>query len=332
MIRLLIGDALTRLRDLPDKSVQCCVTSPPYFGLRCYGHPGQIGREPTPEEFVGALVNVFREVRRVLRDDGTFWLNIGDSYASGNRATYRSGASQNKGQHVQNNLPRPRDPEGIKPKDLLGIPWMLAFALRTDGWYLRQEIIWAKPNPMPESVRDRCTKSHEQIFLFSKSPKYYYDADAIAEDATCGRFRGSGPMVNAGTGRNDAGTGTVGDYRKRPSKKRGDFNGKTNAMPGRESFRAVTDKRNKRSVWVVTPKPFKGAHFATFPPDLVEPCILAGTPLGGVVLDPFGGAGTTGLVALEHGRSAILVEINPEYAVLTQNRIGANRVNLEYDL
>ena len=266
--KLLIGDCLGLLKGLPEGSVNCCVTSPPYFGLRDYGMDGQIGLELTPEQYVAKMVAVFREVRRALRDDGTLWLNIGDSYGKG--------------------------------KQLIGIPWRLAFALQADGWVLRQEIIWHKPNPMPESVKDRCTKAHEQIFLLSKSPRYYFDSEAMKEDAVCT-------------------TGTVRFSNRRAA----GMAVKASGNEGRESARqdARKDTRNRRSVWSVATRPYKGAHFATFPPALIEPCILAGCPVGGVVLDPFGGSGTTAGVAVANGRNAILCELNPEYGELVQGRV-----------
>jgi len=293
-----LGDCLESLRAMPDKSVHCCITSPPYFGLRDYGVDGQIGLEPTPEEFVQALVKVFREVRRVLRDDGTLWLNIGDSYARTGGTDRKVSASAKVGS-TRNTLEQMSDRTsraaslGLKDKDLIGIPWMLAFALRADGWYLRQDIIWHKPNPMPESVRDRCTKAHEYVFLLSKGPKYYFDADAVKEPAVCDRMRG--PAEHA-------------------DKKSTNGNGGL-------SRREPQPFRNRRSVWSVATRSYKGAHFATFPPDLIEPCILAGCPAGGTVLDPFGGSGTTAGVALAHGRNAILCELNPEYAALVPARI-----------
>ena len=282
---------------LPDASAQTCVTSPPYFGLRDYGVDGQIGLEPTPDEFVASLVTVFREVRRVLRDDGTLWLNLGDSYARTGGTdrkvpeTARVGSTRNTMTQMGDRTSKA--PSGLKDKDLIGVPWRVAFALQADGWYLRQDIIWHKPNPMPESVRDRCTKAHEYIFLLSKSPRYYFDSEAIKEPASAPPKK-CGPKNDAS--RNDSGrTGIV----------RGD--GET---------------RNRRSVWTVSTKPFGEAHFATFPPALIEPCILAGSRLGDTVLDPFGGAGTTGLVAQQHGRNAVLTEINPEYAEIARRRIG----------
>lgn len=318
-----VGDCRQLMREMPDESVQCCVTSPPYFGLRDYGHPGQIGQEETPEAFVAAMVDVFREVRRVLKADGTCWLNLGDSYNAagrtghGTRIGCKQGTNRASATKADNCWPSVAD---LKPKDLIGIPWRVAFALQADGWYLRQDIIWAKPNPMPESVTDRCTKSHEYIFLLSKSEQYFYDHEAIKEPAECGRLRGSGPMVKPGTGRNDS--AMTGDHRVRPSKKKGDFNSKTEAMAdsGQNAFRAVTDTRNKRSVWNVQTFSYPEAHFATYPPDLIKPCIMAGTKPGDVVLDPFGGSGTTGQVAIELGRRAILCELNEDYAQIIHQR------------
>jgi len=318
-----VGDCRESLRQMPEQSAHTCVTSPPYFGLRDYGHGGQIGLEPTPDEFVAAMVEVFREVRRVLRDDGTLWLNLGDSYAQSGGAGAQGATGQRASRtFTANGTLRTKNQDGIKAKDLIGIPWRVAFALQADGWYLRQDIIWHKPNPMPESVTDRCTKAHEYIFLLSKGPRYFFDHAAIKEPATCGRLRGSGPMVAEGAGRNDAATGTRGDYRTRPSVKPSAFDGKTNDLKGREAFRAVTDMRSKRDVWTVASRPFKGAHFATFPPALIEPCVLAGCPVGGTVLDPFGGAGTTGLVAEQYGRNSVLCELNPDYAAMAAARIG----------
>ena len=311
-----VGDCLASLRAMPDQSVQTCVTSPPYFGLRDYGVDGQIGLEATPDAFVARLVEVFREVRRVLRDDGTLWLNLGDSYAAARGGTHQpaetlaggkggkadDGARVNRDRHDGYNPTRNAPAIGLKHKDLIGIPWRVAFALQADGWYLRQDIIWHKPNPMPESVTDRCTKAHEYVFLLSKSARYYFDADAIKEpaaDASAARLAQPNLKSQAGSTR---------------------VPGKTNG-----TMKAVgnSETRNRRSVWTVTTKPFKGAHFATFPPDLIEPCILAGCPVGGVVLDPFGGSGTTAGVALKHGRKAVLCELNPEYAAMMPARIAA---------
>lgn len=293
-IRILTGDCREVLKTLPDQCAHCCVTSPPYFGLRDYGVDGQIGLEQTPDEYVAEMVAVFREVRRVLRDDGTLWLNLGDSYAS-QPSWGRGGGSTLDGrkQGHEGGKSADRTRMGLKPKDLIGIPWRVAFALQADGWYLRQDIIWHKPNPMPESVRDRCTKAHEYIFLFSKSPRYYFDAEAVKEDSVIGvgAVRRFGAIVQNGD-RNDEGRHTEND-----------------------GF------RNRRSVWTVSTKPFKGAHFATFPPDLIEPCILAGCPKGGTVLDPFGGAGTTGLCADRLNRNAVLIELNPEYVQIAKRRL-----------
>jgi DNA modification methylase len=290
-VRILVGDNRARLRELPDQSVQMCVTSPPYFGLRDYGHDGQIGLEATPDAFVAELVGVFREVKRVLRDDGTLWLNLGDSYTG---AANSGGANKNDGgpAYRVGNLP-PKQGNGLKSKDLIGIPWRVAFALQADGWYLRSDIIWHKPNPMPESVTDRPTKSHEYIFLLTKSEWYYYDAAAVAEPAQDGAKAFNGSPTYADGDRNDA---------------------------GRRDKNAI-ETRNKRSVWTVSTSPYKGAHFATFPPALIEPCIKAGSREGDVVLDPFGGAGTTGLVADRLGRSSVLCELNPTYAKMAADRI-----------
>jgi len=325
------GDCITVLKEqFAPESVQCCVTSPPYWGLRDYGCEGQLGLEKTPEEYVAKMVAVFREVRRVLKADGTLWLNLGDSYAGSGKGRNGDGhhsqgtqwrQAANRGAVsgvIRNNQETP----DLKAKDLVGIPWRVAFALQADGWYLRSDIIWAKPNPMPESVTDRPTKSHEYIFLLSKSARYYYNSEAIKEPAECGRLRGSGPMVKPGTGRNDAKMN--GDYRTRPSAAKGSFSGKTEAMAatGQNAFRAVTDRRNKRTVWTVATQPYAGAHFATFPPKLIEPCILAGCPPGGRVLDPFAGAGTTLVVARKHGRQGVGIELNPAYITLAERRIA----------
>lgn len=360
MGRILCGDSLEMLKTLPDCSVDCCVTSPPYYGLRDYGtgkwvggdpnckHQGtpihtreninenwgegfkdvknkmvfapfkqvcplcgahredfQIGLEETPEIFIDHLVGVFREVRRVLKKDGTCWVNMGDSYCgTGDKGNFKDPKYPNgrNGLSVAKN----KKVDGCKSKDLIGIPWMLAFALRADGWYLRQDIIWAKPNPMPESVTDRCTKSHEYIFLLSKSPKYYFDNEAIKEGAKC-----------------------KGD--KRNGKGRIAYDGKrTNGQDkhAQQSFVTVTDKRNKRDVWRVPVQPVKEAHFATFPEKLIEPCILAGCKQGGVVLDPFFGSGTTGIVAERYGRDYIGIELNPEYVKIAERRLSAVQMRL----
>ena len=310
-----LGDCIESMKAMPAQSVHTCVTSPPYFGLRDYGMDGQIGLEDTPDAFVARLVEVFCEVRRVLRDDGTLWLNLGDSYAAQRGGTHQpaetlsggkggkttEGARVNRDRHDGYNPTRNAFAIGLKHKDLIGIPWRVAFALQADGWYLRQDIIWHKPNPMPESVTDRCTKAHEYVFLLSKSPRYYFDNEAIKERA----MESSLERLSQATLDQQAGSARV------PGK----TNGNMKAVGG--------DMRNKRSVWTVTTKPFKGAHFATFPPDLIEPCILAGAPRGGVVLDPFGGSGTTAGVAIKNGRRAVLCELNPEYAALVPDRINS---------
>ena len=362
IVELLTGDCMEQIAGLPDESIHCCVTSPPYWGLRDYGtatweggnpdcdhapantskprnarplgafHGGtdegnasrepdmrtschcgatridrQLGLEESPEEYVAKMVDVFRAVRRVLRDDGTLWLNIGDSYAGS-----ACGLKDGKGSS-DNNTGRGDAPkfsriagEGIKPKDLVGIPWMLAFALRADGWYLRQDIIWHKPNPMPESVRDRCTKAHEYVFLLSNSQKYFYDYEAIKEDSISAT--NNNPPTKRGSERYASASGVNGNAQLFTRKNDG--------------------TRNKRSVWTVTTKPYPEAHFATFPPKLIEPCILAGCPVGGTVLDPFSGSGTTGFVAIENGRSYIGVELNPEYQDLAKKRIAGAQLPL----
>jgi DNA modification methylase len=299
-VRILIGDVRDRLRELPDESVHCIVTSPPYFGLRDYGMPGQIGMEPAPAEFVETMIAVFREARRVLRADGTLWLNLGDSYANDGKWGGSSGGKHVSALHGKSGIGRSKVSTGLKPKDLIGIPWRVAFALQADGWWLRQDIIWHKPNPMPESVTDRCTKAHEYIFLLTKSERYAYDAEAIKEAAIH-----EGRIVKA-TG-SDAKNGQKGEY------------GRTAA--GFTSKDTLVTDRNRRSVWTVATQPYSGAHFATFPPALIEPCIKAGCPEGGTVLDPFGGAGTTGLVADRLNRNALLIELNPTYAEMAARRI-----------
>lgn len=350
-VQILQGDCREVLRTLSDESVNCVVTSPPYFGLRDYGVDGQIGLEPTPDAFVAELVCVFRDVRRVLRADGTLWLNLGDSYAGGGKGgnppdsphqkqATNKGSLLHAGLHevarqsgaVDRSWQKPAP--GWKAKDLYGIPWMVAFALRADGWYLRQDIIWSKPNPMPESVQDRCTKAHEYVFLLSKSPRYHYDADAIAEpraqDEDSKTFRGgcyvSGEVDNGTMGKrrvpgNKSHKGTAayasGDAKHRTKAGLVDF-----AQRERDADPTDFGTRNARSVWNIATQPFSEAHFATFPPELAERCIKAGCPEGGTVLDPFGGAGTTGLVADRLGRSAILIELNPAYAEIARNRIA----------
>lgn len=345
---ILQGDCKEVLKTLPDQSINCCVTSPPYYGLRDYGtgkweggNPecphvrtskksdstitghknfddmngvsdaiqkrvcsycgairidSQIGLEETPDEYVNNLVGVFHEAKRVLKDDGTLWLNLGDSYCGS--MSGRIDDNTIKGRNIGRNRPTEKI-EGLKSKDLIGIPWRVAFALQADGWYLRQDIIWHKPNPMPESVEDRCTKAHEYIFLLSKSSRYYYNHEAIQEKA-----------IHAEDPR--AGYGRL-HYRG----KREGYEGQ-----GQENFVKIVENRNKRSVWSVTTKPFSGAHFATFPEDLIRPCILAGCPEGGVVLDPFSGAGTTALVAKKNGCHYVGIELNPSYIEITNKRLA----------
>lgn len=378
---ILPGDCIESMRTLPEKSVHCCITSPPYYGLRDYGHEGQIGLEETPDAYVAKMVDAFREVRRVLRDDGTCWLNLGDSYGAVGGNTYAgfnerwsgTGGAGSKQDATLNGVMNRTIDTGLRPKNLIGIPWRVAFALQADGWYLRQDIIWHKPNPMPESVTDRCTKAHEYIFLLTKSARYWYDAEAVKEPFADERMGNPGnyrPDYSMGAGRNAAGT--------------------KNAAWNADGSRST---RNRRSVWTVSPQPYKGAHFATFPPDLIRPCVQAGCPakicptcgkgwdrvvekqkaentnprpfskpgnekdrndvgrvyeesvfvtlgwqpsctcppadpIPGVVLDPFGGSGTTGQVALEEGRNTILCELNPEYIALMERRLAGTQLPL----
>jgi DNA modification methylase len=289
---IIVGDVRTALQSVPDRSIQTCVTSPPYWGLRDYGTNDQIGLEETPDEYVDQMVQVFKEVWRVLKDDGTLWLNVGDSYA-GNMS--RASNNGRAGYGTEREGVFNRIPDGLKAKDLVGIPWRLAFALQADGWYLRQDIIWAKPNPMPESVTDRCTKSHEYIFLMSKSRKYFYDHKSIKEPARDWgvRDRTDGKYHNEGTG-----------------------------LTPHSGLTKSYETKNKRDVWYVPTKSYKGAHFAVMPEALVEPCILAGSSVGDTVLDPFMGSGTVGVVALRHGREFVGTELNPDYADLAASRIS----------
>jgi DNA modification methylase len=333
-VTILQGDCRDVLLTMADKSVNCVVTSPPYFGLRDYGVDGQIGLEQTPDAFVAEMVAVFREVRRVLRDDGTLWLNLGDSYANDGKWGGHTGGKHVSALHCSP-IGRNKRYTGLKPKDLIGIPWRVAFALQEDGWYLRQDIIWSKPNPMPESVTDRCTKAHEYIFMLSKSARYFYDIEAVKEDASenpvtvARNARADKGIVGAsalhGTKQGQSGNGGWDraangrtDKQRGHSRRHAGFNDRWDAMEREEQ---CSGKRNKRSVWTVATKPFSEAHFATFPPDLIEPCIKAGCPAGGTVLDPFGGAGTTGMVADRLQRNAILIELNPAYIEIARNRI-----------
>lgn len=309
---ILTGDVRQRLAELPEKTVQCVVTSPPYWGLRDYGHDGQIGLEQTPQEYVAEMVAVFREVWRVLADDGVLWLNLGDNYAAarggttppaeslagGENGWTTEGNRTNRGRKDGYNPSRDATRAGLKHKDLVGIPWRVAFALQEDGWYLRQDIIWAKPNPMPESVTDRCTKAHEYVFMLTKNARYYFDNQAIKE-----------PSADLGKTKIRFGGSKYGDS--------------TDPKHATKSGNEYTDTgtRNKRDVWTIPTRPFKGAHFAVMPEALVEPCILAGSRNGDTILDPFTGSGTVGLVALRHGRNFIGTELNPEYAQIAANRI-----------
>ena len=401
-IQILQGDAIKQLQKLDDESINTCITSPPYWGLRDYGENNQLGLEETPEEFVDNLVKVFREVKRVLRDDGTFWLNLGDSYAR------TGGDSSKKGRHWDDRKNNPNTGHnryakdiGLKQKDLVGIPWRVALALQQDGWYLRQDIIWHKPNPMPESVKDRCTKAHEYIFLLSKSPKYYFDNEAIKEDCitkskqtnkknTHGKYETKENEAKNRQGiHSNRGDKLIEVRTKLPMQKDlVDFlRSKTTAKilanstdipltkiehwfrydetgfayPTIEDWNKVkefiddwsnefnlidealtyyelktdevihTNKKNKRSVWTVSTKSFKGAHFATFPMDLIEPCVLAGCPEDGVVLDPFAGSGTTGIVAVNNKRNACLIDLSSEYIEIAKKRIK-EQAEVEYEI
>ena len=307
---ILFGDCRDTLKNI-DVKARMCVTSPPYYGLRNYGNEDdQIGQEDTPEEFIENLVDVFRSVRDVLTDDGTLWVNIGDSYYNyrpgKGQALVKQTVSKTERDQPQKCARRANKLEGLKEKDLIGIPWMLAFALRADGWYLRQDIIWHKPNPMPESVKDRCTKSHEHIFLLSKNKKYYYDNEAIKEPVKQDwgtRNRDAGKYHNPGTG-----------------------------LQPHSGLTKSYERKNKRDVWSVTNKPYKGAHFACFPPDLIEPCILAGSRKGDVILDPFMGSGTTAMVAKQHDRSYIGCELHEDYGSLIQKRLKAIPTKLPFDM
>lgn len=298
---------------MPEESVQCVVTSPPYWGLRNYGKEEQLGLEKTPEEYVSNMVDVFSEIKRVLKNDGTVWLNLGDTY----NANYRGGGvdtaskkqASNKGT-IDFMAKKKIKVDGIKPKDLVGIPWMVAFALRADGWYLRSDIIWEKPNCMPESVKDRPTRSHEYLFLLTKNGKYNYDLDAIRE-----------PYESSPS------TQKVRDKHKEGYQ--ADFTKGDRFSPGARNY-YTKGGRNKRTVWRVSTKPFKGAHFATFPPELITPCILAGCPVGETVLDPFGGSGTVSMVAEQLGRASIYVDLNEKYREMAIERLKSANIDAEY--
>jgi DNA modification methylase len=347
-MKILLGDALEMLKTLDAESVQCCVTSPPYYGLRDYGIERQIGLEETPEVYVEKLVIVFREVRRVLKNDGTLWLNLGDSYWGGKGqsahgdperhiARMEAGITLQKPYqeigHPGWTAPKDGKHEIIKPKDLCGIPWRVAFALQADGWWLRSDIIWNKPNPMPESVTDRPTKSHEYIFLLAKSQKYYYDAEAIKE-------KGAEESI-ARYGRNSTYNGSKPYSMKQgPRGSKYSFSRSVNEEPppGKENQHRpdredieYSGTRNKRTVWTVTTKPYSGAHFATFPPALIEPCILAGSKQGDIILDPFNGSGTTGAVAIKHRRDYIGIELNPSYIELSNKRLEKLQIVMDLE-
>lgn len=312
MVQILYGDALEQLRTLPNQSVHCCITSPPYYALRDYGVAGQIGLENTPEEYIERLVRIFHEVKRVMRDDGTLWLNIADSYSGSGKGAWKNKERQKETYKVEPGSPqtRVRTTQGnIKKKDMIGIPWMLAFALRADGWYLRQDIIWYKPNCMPESVKDRCTKSHEFIFLLTKSSQYYFDYQSIQEPAyTTDRTapRGSQGSFTKHSGRREQDLV--------PDKRYIGFNSRYFSKP-------LSMMRRKRDVWAVSTVGYNGSHFATFPPKLIEPCLLAGCPVGGTVLDPFIGSGTTAEVAQQLNRNCIGIELNRDYKMLIDTRL-----------
>jgi DNA modification methylase len=371
MNRIEFGDCRDTMRKWAADGIkaQTCVTSPPYYGLRDYGHEGQIGLEETPDEYIKAMVEVFRCVWDVLEDDGTLWLNIGDSYAAqrggtampaetlaggvsgkGNKSSHRGRQIIGNGtQDAQESSPSRNNPVahrnckafGLKHKDLIGIPWMLAFALRADGWYLRQDIIWHKPNPMPESVQDRCTKAHEYIFLMSKSQKYHYDADAIKESVASSTVlrmsqdvenqKGSDRVPGKTNGPMKAVRSKANSFKRDGSKREQPIPGQVVGTHRAERLESEydLDTRNKRSVWTVSTKPYAGAHFAVFPSDLIEPCILAGAPVGGIVLDPFMGSGTTAQVAQNLGRQYLGCELNPEYEALQKKRLSQMSLGLD---
>lgn len=338
--RIICADALEGLKQIESGSADMCVTSPPYYGLRDYGIGGQIGLEDTPELYIERLVEVFREVRRVLKDDGTLWVNIADSYAGGagrweKEKNISSMQATNRGSFGQLGIARKWQHDNIKQKDLIGIPWMLAFALRADGWYLRNDIIWHKPNPMPESVTDRCTKAHEYIFLLSKERRYYFDHKAIQEpvanDTVERRMRAISDEHKYVNGANGQKAQTI--NRPRENIKNLQEKGQplhtlhTHRVDGAEN---LYEMRNKRSVWSVSTRGYSGAHFAVYPPELIRPCILAGSRIGGTVIDPFFGSGTTGIAALEEQRGFIGIELNPEYVDIAQTRI--NEAYIQYKI
>ena len=331
-MNILTGDCLSILPTLEEQSVQCVVTSPPYYGLRDYGMEGQIGLEDTPEAYVESLVAVFREVWRVLKDDGVLWLNLGDSYWANRSANGEAGGVGERSLAGSENKTRAggKPHPVIKPKDLLGIPWMVAFALRADGWYLRSDIVWNKPNAMPESVTDRPTRAHEYIFLMAKQERYYYDAEAIKETATGydGRkdtlLKGIPKYANGLVPNQSEQTFHAKGHERRQRRKNDDTNygGNGSGFADHSGYSNLDNPyvRNKRDVWTVATHPYKGAHFAAFPPKLIEPCILAGSREGDTVLDPFAGSGTTGMVAIQHHRNFVGIELNPAYVELAKAR------------
>ncbi|WMW72963.1 DNA-methyltransferase [Acinetobacter bereziniae] len=346
MNHIYFGDCRETMQNLIKKgiNVQTCVTSPPYFGLRDYGVEGQLGLEPTVDEYVQNMVEVFRLVRELLHDDGTLWLNLGDSYAGSGRGMTRSGLNDGKNPKTKGLiLPKQSAAQSnLKPKDLIGIPWRVAFALQADGWYLRQDIIWHKPNPMPESITDRCTKAHEYIFLFSKSRKYYFDYQAIKEPVAVSSLKRLSQDIDNQIGSDRVPNKTNGpmkavisrssrDNFRRADSKRAAVHPKQ-SMGTHRAERADSEydllTRNKRSVWKVSTKPYKGAHFATFPLDLIEPCVKAGYRLDDVVFDPFMGSGTTAAAALKHGRYYLGCELNPDYENLQTERLKQFRENV----
>lgn len=348
---LYLGDVLDGLTELEDGSVQTCITSPPYWGLRDYGVEGQLGLESTFQEYVDKMVTVFDEVRRVLRDDGTLWLNIGDCYSTGSGfrpedQKYSTLGPERNGLSPENSafLPNPKfdRQSDLKPKNLIGMPWRIAFALQAQGWYLRSDIIWSKPNPMPESVKDRPTRSHEYIFLMSKSAQYYYDSESIRELA---RYDGPNSPASikspygqgftrqaktpsgwdVGPGSHRAKQGRYTDKQRGHSRRHAGFNDRWDEMSKEDQ---CTGGRNKRTVWTIASEPFPEAHFATFPTKLIEPCVLAGAPADAVVLDPFAGSGTTGVVALAQGRKFTGIELNPDYMVMIRQRLTQQQKRL----
>ena len=300
-----VGDSLEVLKTMDDESVHCCVTSPPYWALRNYDHLDQLGQEATPEEYVDKLVAIMGEVHRVLRSDGTLWLNLGDSYVGSGAKGQWKDPKNKKGRNGQQDKAQNNKVQGLKPKDMVGIPWRVAFALQAEGWWLRSDIIWHKTNPMPIPVKDRPTSCHEHIFLLSKSQKYYYDKDAILE-----------PLMNP-TRVDPPGTSGFGGNKHTGNRDKT----LNNAYSGTLYDATKLKGKNKRDVWTVATNGYKGAHFAVYPPKLIEPCILAGCPDGGIVLDPFSGSGTTGIVALNNQKNYIGIELNPEFAELSHKRI-----------